>query len=209
MVWRNFSKSGRVVLALFVGVAAGLVSARFLGAGFAPLVGWDAAALTLVAYSLILFRRATPEQTAAHATRDDAQHGVWDVVITLAAVASLGAVVLLLTTKGQGGSPFAVAVALASIVLSWATVHCIYAVHYAALYYSGTPGGIDFGQEGDPDFADFAYLAFTIGMTYQVSDTALTTKVIRHAALRHALLSFLFGTAIIATSINFVASLST
>jgi uncharacterized membrane protein len=85
-------------------------------------------------------------------------------------------------------------------------VHTIYTLRYADLYYTGS-GGIDFNQTDDPDYSDFAYLAFTIGMTYQVSDTNLQTKVIRHTALRHAMLSFVFGTAIIAMTINIVAGL--
>ncbi len=75
------------------------------------------------------------------------------------------------------------------------------------LYYSGPDGGIDFNEDDKPCYADFAYLAFTIGMTYQVSDTDLTTKEIRHTALRHALLSYLFGTVIIAATINLAAGL--
>ena len=95
---------------------------------------------------------------------------------------------------------------LISIVLSWAVVHTLYTLRYAALYYADQEGGIDFSS-GRPVFTDFAYLAFTIGMTYQVSDTTLKTSAIRKIALQHALLSFIFGTAIIATTINFVAGL--
>jgi uncharacterized membrane protein len=76
------------------------------------------------------------------------------------------------------------------------------------LYYSGMVGGIDFNQTELPRFTDFAYLAFTIGMTYQVSDTNLRSTQIRAAALRHSLLSFLFGSMILATMVNLVAGLS-
>jgi uncharacterized membrane protein len=92
-------------------------------------------------------------------------------------------------------------------VLSWAVVHTVYALRYADLYYGGPPGGIEFNQQELPSYADFAYLAFTVGMTYQVSDTALRTGPIRHTALRHALLSYLFGAVIIAVAINLVANL--
>ena len=78
---------------------------------------------------------------------------------------------------------------------------------YADLYYT-QDGGIDFNGDDVPDYRDFAYLAFTIGMTYQVSDTNLQTKAVRRTALRHALLSYLFGTAIIAVMINVVASIA-
>ena len=84
----------------------------------------------------------------------------------------------------------------------------MFTLKYARLYYSCTPGGIDFNGSGLPDYPDFAYLAFTIGMTYQVSDTDLTNKAIRHTALRHSLMSYLLGTVIIAATINVAAGLA-
>jgi uncharacterized membrane protein len=97
---------------------------------------------------------------------------------------------------------------LFSIVLSWTMVHGLYTLRYAELYYRDVNDGVIFVGTEKPNFWDFAYLAFTIGMTYQVSDTTFTTPEFRKATLGHALLSFVFGTAIIATTINFVASLS-
>jgi uncharacterized membrane protein len=97
---------------------------------------------------------------------------------------------------------------VASIVASWGVVHTVFGLRYAALYHRTPGGGIDFNSDEKPTYADFAYVAFTVGMTYQVSDTDLTARVIRHAALRHALLSFLFGTVIIATTINIAAGLA-
>jgi len=96
------------------------------------------------------------------------------------------------------------AIALSTVVLSWLVVNTVYALRYAHLYYEAPVGGIDF-PEGPPDYYDFAYLAFTIGMTYQVSDTGLLSKRFRRTLLGHAMLSYLFGTVIIATLINTVA----
>jgi uncharacterized membrane protein len=93
-----------------------------------------------------------------------------------------------------------------SVVLAWGVVHTVYTLRYADIYYR-TGGGIDFNDDPMPDYRDFAYLAFTIGMTYQVSDTSLQTKTIRRTALRHSLLSYLFGTAIIAVMVNIVAGI--
>jgi uncharacterized membrane protein len=82
-------------------------------------------------------------------------------------------------------------------------------LRYARLYYLNGSEGIDFNQKGEqPAYVDFAYLAFTIGMTYQVSDTDLTTRAIRSTALRQALLSFVLGAVILATTINLIAGLS-
>jgi uncharacterized membrane protein len=100
------------------------------------------------------------------------------------------------------------ALALVSVFVSWILVHTVFALKYARLYYAGTPGGIDFNEAEAPDYADFAYLSFTIGMTFQVSDTKIETKQIRRTALRHAWLSFPLGAVIIATSINLVSGLA-
>jgi uncharacterized membrane protein len=93
-----------------------------------------------------------------------------------------------------------------TVAFSWLLVHAVFTLRYADLYY-GAGGGIDFHDDRAPDYGDFGYVAFTIGMTYQVSDTDLVSRPIRMAAIRHALLSYLFGIAVIATTINAVASL--
>jgi uncharacterized membrane protein len=94
-----------------------------------------------------------------------------------------------------------------TVVLSWTVVHTVFMLRYAHEYYTPPVGGIDF-KSGDyePDYRDFAYLAFTVGMTYQVSDTELNRREIRHTLLRHALLSYLFGAVILALLVNVIAS---
>ena len=94
-----------------------------------------------------------------------------------------------------------------SVLVSWASVHAVFTLRYARIYYRDG-GGIDFHSEGvAPDFGDFLYVALTIGMTFQVSDTDLNSKAIRMTALRHSLLSYLFGVVVFATTINVVATL--
>ncbi len=97
---------------------------------------------------------------------------------------------------------------MTSIVLSWAMVHTVFTTRYARLYYTGGDGGVDFNEDDPPRFSDFAYLSFTIGMTFQVSDTNLTSKDVRATALRHALLSYLFGAVILAATVNLLAGLA-
>jgi uncharacterized membrane protein len=94
-----------------------------------------------------------------------------------------------------------------SVALSWSVVQTVFISHYARLYYGHPDGGIDFNQEAPPRYSDFAYLAFTVGMTFQVSDTDLKTPALRATALRQALLSYLLGAVILATTINLVAGL--
>ena len=96
--------------------------------------------------------------------------------------------------------------ALASVALAWSSIHTVYALRYARLYYSPPEGGIDFHDDA-PSYADFAYLALTIGMTFQVSDTNLTGKRVRRTALHHALTSYVFGAMILAVTVNLVAPL--
>jgi uncharacterized membrane protein len=115
-------------------------------------------------------------------------------------------------TLGQAGHSHApgrgllTALALASVALAWTSVHTVFALRYARLYYSPPDGGIDFHGEA-PDYRDFAYLALTIGMTFQVSDTDLVGKPVRRVALHHALLSYVFGTGIVAITVSSVAAL--
>jgi uncharacterized membrane protein len=97
--------------------------------------------------------------------------------------------------------------AVAVVAFSWGAVHLVFTVRYGDLYYADPVGGVDFNDDDGPDYRDFAYLALTIGMTFQVSDTNIASKPLRRTATRHALLSFVFGAVIVALAINSVASL--
>ena len=175
------------------------------------MIGWSMLSAVIVVWTLLAVWSLDGDATAALATRADESRAVANVLLTLAAIASLVSIGFALVKAAQSkGTPEAVLTALAilTVVLSWAMVHVIYALHYAHLYYSAGEGdGIDFNRDPEPDYHDFAYVAFTIGMTFQVSDTNLTAKPIRRAALRHALLSYLFGVVVIAMAINGVAGL--
>jgi uncharacterized membrane protein len=151
-------------------------------------------------------------RTAAHATEEDPRRGTADLLILLAAVGSLVAVVLVMigASNAHGAGKFLLALlALGSTAMSWLLVHTLFTLRYAEIYYTAVrPGGIDFNQDEPPQYTDFAYMAFSLGMTYQVSDTAITNRRMRSAAYRHSLLAFVFGTGILATTINLVVSLA-
>jgi uncharacterized membrane protein len=190
-----------------VSVAAGLVNAGRM----APLSGWDIMALVYGGWTWFTIWPLGAAAAEADANREDPGRDLTDLVLLSAAVASLVAVgAVLLGVGGAGGYTkyLLAALALVSVFLSWALVHTVYTLKYARLYYTGTPGGIDFNGTGAPDYHDFAYLAFTIGMTFQISDTNLQSKQIRRTVLRHAWLSFPLVTVIIATAINLVAGLA-
>ena len=130
-------------------------------------------------------------------------------MLLVAGSASLVAVGFTLGQAGHAVAPergLLTALALGSVALAWMSVHTVFVLRYARLFYTAPMGGIDFGGEA-PDYRDFAYLALTIGMTFQVSDTDLTGKRVRRVALHHALLSYVFGTGIVAITVSSVAAL--
>jgi uncharacterized membrane protein len=194
-----------------VGLIAGGVVALWVSTVQAVLVGWDALAATYLAWAWIVTWRWDAPATARLAGREDPGRGVSDVLMLAAAVASLAGVGLVITSSGSASitaKDVAAGLAVISVVLSWGLLHTIYTERYARLYYTEPTGGIDFNESTPPRYADFAYLAFTVGMTFQVSDTDLTRQPIRATVLRHALLSYLFGTVIIASTINLLVGLA-
>jgi uncharacterized membrane protein len=128
----------------------------------------------------------------------------------LASVASLGgaAADLLKANQAHGaGKVLLSAMGVATVIVSWAVVHTVFALRYAHEFYTPPVGGIDFKNDGEaPDYQDFAYVAFTLGMTFQVSDTDIQSRTIRRTALRHALLAYLFGAVILAVMVNVIAN---
>jgi uncharacterized membrane protein len=194
-----------------VGAAAGVAVAAISSPKYGALIGWDVAALFYLVTVWLKIAPLGPRETARLAEREDPTRATADLLVLSAATASLVAVAAVLArvgaldTTAQLGSFL---LGLASVVLSWAAVHIVFTLRYARMYYEGEDGGVDFNDGEPPCYSDFAYLAFTIGMTFQVSDTTLETKAFRRVALRHGLLSFVFSTGILATTINLVASLS-
>ena len=211
MALQPHSAVAHVTAALAVGVVAGAVAGFLAPWQGVPLLVWVAASLTWVASVWIRVAPMDGASTSRNATREDPHRPLADALLLSASVASLGAVILgvLKAAHAQGSEKvFLLTVGIAAIIGSWGVVHTVFTLRYAALYYQGPDGGVDFNERDEPCYQDFAYLAFTIGMTYQVSDTDLTNKAIRHTALRHALMSYLLGTVIIAATINLAAGLA-
>jgi uncharacterized membrane protein len=208
----NVPALGRVAIAVAAGAAAGTLLGIFGSASAAPLGGWDVLALTYVCLTWWRIWPLDAEETARRVTRHDPTRTVAYILLLAAAIASLAAVGAVLFqashTKGET-QILRVALGVGSVVVSWALVHTTFALHYARKYYNDQDGsGVDFNQQDPPRYSDFAYLAFTIGMSFQVSDTALTTSAIRRVALIHALMSYLLATVILAGTVNLIAGLS-
>lgn len=200
----------RVVTMLAAGTIAGIVTGALGWWQFAATVGWAVAALVYTGTVWGATLRFDAAQTKEHASREDPERGVGDTLVVILSVASLVSVgfVLVAASDAAGASRVAIAgLAVLSVALSWIMLHTLFALRYARIYYL-TGSGVEFNQKDDPRYTDFAYLSFTLGMTYQVSDTSITSHAIRTTALGHALLSFLFGAVILATTINLIAGLS-
>jgi len=209
---RAVSAGRRAAVAILSGLVVGGALAWLAPWQAAVLTGWSAAATVYVVWVLTSIAGKDTDATARIATREDGSRTAADLMLLGAAIGSLGAVLMsLVKASAEHGVAKALltAVAVASVFLSWAVVHLTFTLRYARLFFTEPQGGINFHDDRkDASYLDFAYVAFTIGMTYQVSDTDLTNRQIRSAALRHALLSYLFGTVIIAMTINVIAGLA-
>ena len=196
-----------VVVAAGVGGAVTIRDTWELGL----VLGWAAACVVYLAWVWLLIGRMDAAETAEHARREDPARGVSDTLILVASIASLVAVAMMLidsrgTSEARSGA--LAATALAGVALSWLLVHTLFTLRYAAQYFAGDVRDIDFNTDAPPRFVDFAYVAFSVGMTFQISDTDLLTSELRALVLRHALLSYLFGTVVAATTINLAINLA-
>jgi uncharacterized membrane protein len=199
----------RILVAVALGVVVAIAVGQAFGGRFA-LVGWVTAAGVDVLWTQLILRGMDADQTRVWATREDPTRWVADAVILTASLASLGGVGYVVIAGSRSGAAAiqAAIVGVLTVAASWFAVHTLFTVHYARLYYSDHPGGIDFHDPEPPRFRDFSYLAFTVGMTYQVSDTEINQTTIRATVLRHALISYLLGAVILAVTINLIAGLS-
>ncbi len=209
--WRSTNSRLRLAVMATVGIITAVATGLAGTWQFAPVAGWGVAALVYGGWVWLAVGRMNADQTRTHATREDPSRASTEVLVISASIVSLGAVGLVLAEASSAKGAAAVILAgsaIISVALSWLLIHTLFTLRYALLYYTGPPDGIDFNQDDPPRYTDFAYVSFTLGMTFQVSDTDLKTHRIRATALRHALLSYLFGAVILATTINLVAGLS-
>ncbi|HVT75777.1 MAG TPA: DUF1345 domain-containing protein [Acidimicrobiales bacterium] len=198
----------RLVASALVGAALGAVVALRGPWQVAVLTGWITGAAAFLVQVWVQVFSCDATRTREIATDEDVSHVLSDATLLTAAGASLVAVgfVLLKASQYHGASRGGVAaLGAVGVALAWCTVQTLFTLRYARIFYE-TGDGVDFGGDA-PDYHDFAYLAFTIGMTYQVSDTAITRRPLRRTVLRHALVSFVFATAFIAVLVNVVGGL--
>jgi uncharacterized membrane protein len=196
-----------------------LASMRRLTLPTQCVLAWDAFALTVVALAWVVICTKDPYVARRNARLQDSSATFLFVLVTSAATASLFAVGLLLAIAkklSSTGLAAYIALSVAAIVFSWMLVHTIFALRYAHFYFQDArqverddiSGGVLFpGKNRSPDYLDFAYFSFVIGMTCQVSDVQICSSKIRRLALVHGLISFAFNTAILAIFVNIIAGL--
>ena len=204
----------RVSVALLLGVLTGVLTGTVRHEWhYAPAVGWIVAAGVYLVWTWWVVMGMNAVQTEAHVRErhEDGTPGLSHVVVLIASVAGLAGVGYLLAATDGGQRHLGEAlIGILTVIASWFAIHTTFTLRYAQLYYLGSDlKAIEFHQgEYRPNYKDFAYLAFTVGMTYQVSDTDLASRQMRGSVLAQALVSFLLGAVVLASTINLVLELA-
>ena len=187
-----------------------------LGVVIKIMIAWSAFALSYIVTSCIVFFTKSPMDIRKHSKQEDGSRIYVFLLVVITSFASLFTVLLLMSSQSSKDTPqtIFIPVAISGMLLSWLMVHTIFAFHYAHLYYGDDTNdsskhaeGLEFPGEKKPDYVDFAYFSFVIGMTFQVSDTEVTSRSIRRLVLLHGLLSFGLNTFVVALTINIIAGL--
>jgi uncharacterized membrane protein len=205
-----------LLLSLFSGIAAYLLSLLCkMNALTHIMFGWDIFCLVLIILHWYMFFHTSAAETHLKAKMQDETRGEIFAIVVVSTFAGLLAVILLLINKDI--EPLDLVIAILGMFLSWFLVHTTFTMRYAHLYYGDKKkqqksdkvgSGLEFPGDDEPDFIDFAYFSFVLGMTFQVSDVEISDRTIRRLSLLHSLIAFIFNTVIVALTINAVAGLS-
>jgi len=194
-----------------VGAVVGSLTGVVFGWSFLPLVGWVVLCLVFLVWSWAAVWSLDADQTRRLSTRQDSSRALSDLILLLAAVAALLAVALVIFRSSQSKDVSGVVrlgLGVLAVVGAWGVLHTVMTLKYGRQFYADDSGGLDFHVHEPPAYRDFAYVAFTVGMTFQVSDTDVRHPRMRSLILGHALLAYLFGAVFIAVTINLLAGLS-
>lgn len=178
------------------------------------MIGWNTFSLCMIIMSWVSFFITDSKQIREQSKVQDPSRTIIFIIIIIATLVSFLAVLLLIISKGEGDntSSWRIAIAIAGMLFSWFLIHTIFTLRYAHIYYGDHEtkpnthaGGLEFPGDSKPEYLDFAYYSFVLGMTFQVSDVQITSKKLRGLAMLHGLLSFVFNTIMIALTINLIA----
>jgi uncharacterized membrane protein len=210
---RQFAAPLQYGIPALVGVSTAIAVGTTAGWKYAVAGGWIA---TATVYLVWIWTKITPmsaDDIERLVHQRHLRRRLADSIVLVASIASLSGVGFLLAASNIKGpdTTIAVAIGFLSVIASWLVVHTIYTLRYAVHYYTEPVGGLDFNEDQDhderPAVADFAYLAFTVAATYGVTDTALQNRRIRVTALQQGMVSYLFGTVILALTVQVIGSL--
>lgn len=200
----------RTSAVIVVGVAAGIALGSALGPAAGAVGGWGALAAVNTLWVLLTVWPMDAAATRAHATAEDPGRRIARVIAIIGSLVSLvavGIVVLQARHAGDVEGYLLAGIAVLGVAASWGLIQVDYMLRYARIYYSDQVGGIQFNQEEDPEYTDFAYFSLGLGMTYQVADTNVTANEVRRVVIAQTMLAYLFGAVILATVINLITSL--
>ena len=194
----------RFIAFVAIFVAGAFIAIPAQGAGRGAMIAFDIAATIFLLMILPLFRQGGADQMRAAAQRNDANRAF---LLLLTVVTSTVILVAVVTEKLEKATPFTIALVLVSLVLAWTFSNTIYALHYAHLYYLPADDGedsrgIEYPNCDDPDYWDFVYFSFTLGMTFQTSDVEISSRRIRRIVTGHCLAAFVFNLGVLAFTIN-------
>jgi len=194
----------RLLAAAAIGLLTLLLLPRDLRWSTRTLIAWDVTAAIYLVTAFWVMAQASITHIRHHAlVADDGRFAIL-FVTAAAALASFISIIAEIGPTNRGA--IQIALAIATITLSWVMVHTSFALHYAHDYYRPKEGGLKFPDENEPDYWDFVYFSFVVGMTAQVSDVAITDRTIRRTATAHGVVSFVFNTALLALMVNIAAS---
>jgi uncharacterized membrane protein len=207
----------RLYLSLLIGVGTFFAIRHVQSVPAVALITWIAIAMSIIILDWIVILSAHPRDIRKVASLEDSSRLTIFLFVLVASLASLIAMYLLLkSTKGESEETVTgyIFLAMTAVVVSWWLVHTVFTMRYAHLFYTVTDGhrtptgGLEFpGDDKEPDYLDFVYFSFVVGMTFQVSDVEISSKQIRRLAWAHGLIAFAFNTAIVALSINVISGL--
>jgi uncharacterized membrane protein len=209
----------RFFIALFVSAVVFFSNSNRTSVPALALVCWIGFALTVILLDWIIIFSSHPQEVRRIAKLQDSSLTFLFVFISAASIASLVAIIFLFkSTKGLSTAAKSehILLAVGAVIISWWMLHTVYTLRYAHLYYDTQTdidgankgiGGLLFPGKEQPDYLDFVYFSFIVGMTFQVSDVNITSRRIRRVCIMHSLMSFAFNTAILALSINVVSGM--
>jgi uncharacterized membrane protein len=209
----QFDAHQRLVAGLGISLLTYAIVPVGMGTPARLIIGWLAYAFTILGLMWMTILMAHPRDLPQLSRLEDSSRILITAFVISAAIASLFAVVNLLSVSTDGNRKLHVTLAILAVTSAWALVHTVFTLRYAHLFYGDDPkqkrrpGGLEFPNDSEPDYLDFAYFSFVIGMTSQVSDVAISAKRIRRLALAHGILSFLFNAVIVALTISGLSSL--